>query len=225
MLVEQQSESFQKVAILHSLTFTLKTGKAFHAYTISDFATWQVSGLAAREEQVKQSSHIGNANWTSLRRADSYAELYYYPNLCRLFRFKDGKEMYVKYKLRPYDENIDEDLGKVEPFGILLPDTCSIPRDENDPHPLLFLDEDFQNCVKCPSGVHYIFRLQVHPILEDEAARDIAPDCTRPWDEEQFPYTSTREITNDPGIAKEEYEKLDLVPFSGVMKWMLFEPH
>ncbi|PKI61096.1 hypothetical protein CRG98_018541, partial [Punica granatum] len=36
------------------LDLTLKTGKAFYARTISDFATWLVCGLPAREEHVKR---------------------------------------------------------------------------------------------------------------------------------------------------------------------------
>jgi hypothetical protein len=139
------------------LDLTLKTGKAFYARTIADFATWLVCGLAAREEHVKRVPHVRDAVWTSLRRADSYAELHYYSNICRLFRFTDGQEMYVKFKLRPYDETISEDFGKVEPIGILPPETGAIPRDDNDTRPLLFLAEDFQRRVSSPSGVHYIF--------------------------------------------------------------------
>ncbi|OWM69223.1 hypothetical protein CDL15_Pgr025410 [Punica granatum] len=195
------------------LDLTLKTGKAFHARTISDFATWLVCSRTAREEWVNQAPHIGDANWTSLRRADSYTELHYYSNLCRLFRFKDGKEMYVKYKLRPHDENIGEDSGKVEASAILPPETGSIPRDEDDPRPLLFLDEDFQKRVKSPAGIRYIFQLQARPIPKEKAAQDIALDCTRPWDEEQFPYISIGEITIDQSIAKEESDKLEFNPF------------
>jgi hypothetical protein len=65
--------------------------------------------------------------------------------------------MYVKFKLRPYDETISGDFGKVEPIGILPPETRAIPRDDNDTRPLLFLAEDFQRRVSSPSGVHYIF--------------------------------------------------------------------
>ncbi|KAL0437251.1 UNVERIFIED_CONTAM: Long-chain-fatty-acid--AMP ligase FadD28 [Sesamum radiatum] len=95
------------------LDLTLKTGNAFHARTIGDFATWLVCGAAAREEHVKHAPHIRDAMWGSLRRADSYTELHYYSNICRLFRFKDGQEMYVKFKLRPFDKKFGEDNGNV----------------------------------------------------------------------------------------------------------------
>ncbi|KAL2507898.1 uncharacterized protein Fot_31545 [Forsythia ovata] len=126
------------------LDMTLKTGKAFYARTISDFATWLVCGLPAREEQVKHAPHIRDAVWMSLRHANSFAELHYYSNICRLFRFTNGQEMYVKFKLRPSDVTISEDSRKVEPIGILPPETGAIPRDSNDTRPLLFLVEDFQ---------------------------------------------------------------------------------
>lgn len=195
------------------LDLTLKTGKAFYARTISDFATWLVCGLAAREEHVKRVSHVRDAVWMSLRNADSYAELHYYSNICRLFRLVDGQEMYVKFKLRPQDEKIGEDNGKVEPIGILPPETGAIPRDENDTRPLLFLAEDFQNRVNSPSGVRYIFQLQVRSVPNTEAARDIALDCTKPWDEIEFPYVDVGEIFINENLSKEESEKLEFNPY------------
>ncbi|XP_056169326.1 uncharacterized protein LOC115678001 [Syzygium oleosum] len=189
------------------LDFTLKTGKAFYARTVSDFATWLVCGLAAREEHIKRASHVRDAVWTSICQADSYADLHYYSNICRLFRFKDGQEMYVKFKLRPSDENIGEDFGKVEPSGILPPETGAIPRDANDTRPLLFLAEDFQNRVNSPNG------LQVRPIPQDEAARDIALDCTKPWDETEFPYTDVGEVIINENLTKEGSERLEFNPF------------
>lgn len=195
------------------LDLTLKTGKAFYARTIADFATWLVCGLAAREEHVKRVPHVRDAVWMSLRHADSYAELHYYSNICRLFRFTDGQEMYVKFKLRPYDENISEDSGKVEPVGILPPETGAIPRDDKDARPLLFLAQDFQNRVNSPGGVRYIFQLQVRPVPQDEATRDIALDCTKPWNESEFPYINVGEITIDQNLSKEESETLEFNPY------------
>jgi carbonic anhydrase/acetyltransferase-like protein (isoleucine patch superfamily) len=43
------------------LDLTLKTGRAFYARTIADFATWLVCGLAAREEHVKRVPHVRDA--------------------------------------------------------------------------------------------------------------------------------------------------------------------
>ncbi|KAM3324516.1 hypothetical protein P3S67_005668 [Capsicum chacoense] len=83
--------------------------------------------------------------WGSLQQTDSYSKLHYYSNICRLFRFKDDWEMYVKFKLRPFDNNIGEDSCEVKPRGVLPPKTSAIPRDENDNRPLRFLDEDFQH--------------------------------------------------------------------------------
>lgn len=195
------------------LDLTLKTGKAFYARTIADFATWLVCGLAAREEHVKRAPHVRDAVWTSLRHADSYTELHYYSNICRLFRFADGQEMYVKFKLRPSDESISEDNGKVEPIGILPPETGAIPRDDEDTRPLLFLAEDFQSRVTSPSGVRYIFQLQIRPIPDDETSSDIALDCTKPWDETEFPYIDVGEINIHQALSTEESERLDFNPF------------
>ncbi|KAK6937085.1 Amine oxidase [Dillenia turbinata] len=195
------------------LDLTLKTGKAFYARTISDFATWLVCGLPAREEHVKRAPHVRDAVWMSLRNADSYAELHYYSNICRLFRFTDGREMYVKFKLRPADENISEDAGKVEPRGILPPETGAIPRDENDKRPLLFLAKDFQQRVNSDSGVRYIFQLQLRPIPQYEASRDIALDCTKPWDEDEFPHLDVGEIIINKSLSSQESEALEFNPF------------
>jgi hypothetical protein len=70
------------------LDLTLKSGKAFYARTIADFATWLVCGLPAREEQVKRAPHIRDAVWGSLRNTNSYTELHYYSNICRLLRVR-----------------------------------------------------------------------------------------------------------------------------------------
>ncbi|KAF5726792.1 hypothetical protein HS088_TW22G00474 [Tripterygium wilfordii] len=195
------------------MDLTLKTGNAFYARTIADFATWLVCGLPAREEHVKRVPHVRDAVWTSLRHADSYADLHYYSNICRLFRFTDGQEMYVKFKLRPCDESINEDAGKVEPRGILPPETGAIPRDENDTRPLLFLADDFQRRVNSLDGVRYIFQLQIRPVPHDEATCDIALDCTRPWDETEFPYINVGEINIVQNLASSESEKLEFNPY------------
>ncbi|CAB4312074.1 unnamed protein product [Prunus armeniaca] len=192
---------------------TLKTGKAFYARTIADFATWLVCGLAAREEYVKRAPHVRDAVWTSLRHANSYAELHYYSNICRLFRFTDGQEMYVKFKLKPSDENISEEAGKVEPIGILPPDTGAIPRDDKDTRPLLFLAKDFKSRVNDQGGVRYVFQLQVRPVPHDESARDIALDCTKPWNDAEFPYIDVGEININQMLSAEESEQLDFNPF------------
>ncbi|PON69738.1 L-2-aminoadipate reductase [Parasponia andersonii] len=195
------------------LDLTLKTGKAFYARTIADFATWLVCGLPAREEHVKRAPHVRDAVWTSLRHADSYATLHYYSNICRLFRFSDGKEMYVKFRLRPYDDSISEDSGKVDPIGILPPETGAIPRDDKDTRPLLFLAEDFRSRVNKTNGVRYVFQLQFRPVPGDEPTRDVALDCTKPWDETEFPYVDVGEVSINENLSSEESEKLDFNPF------------
>ncbi|XP_024969000.1 uncharacterized protein LOC112508536 [Cynara cardunculus var. scolymus] len=195
------------------LDLTLKTGNAFYARTISDFATWLVCGLPAREQHVKRVPHVRDAVWTSLRNTDSFTNLHYFSNICRLFRFEDGNEMYVKFKLRPFDENITEESGKVDPIGILPPETGAIPRDSNDKRPLLFLAEDFQRRTSQPGGVRYIFQLQFRAVPKDEITQDIALDCTNPWDETEFPYIDLGEITIDQNNTKEQTEDLEFNPF------------
>ncbi|KAK7261575.1 hypothetical protein RIF29_27889 [Crotalaria pallida] len=192
---------------------TLKTGKAFYARTIADFASWLVCGLAAREELVKKAPHVREAVWTSLRHAHSYAELHYHSNICRLIRFSDGQKMYAKFKLRPYDKSISEDTGKVEPIGILPPETGAIPRDENDTRPLLFLADDFKKRVSSPGGVHYVFQVQLRPVPQDEATREVALDCTKPWDEKEFPYIDIGEINITENLSREESDKLEFNPY------------
>ncbi|XP_023742156.3 uncharacterized protein LOC111890232 isoform X1 [Lactuca sativa] len=194
------------------LDLTLKTGKAFHARTIGDFASWLVCGAQAREEHVKHAPHVRDAMWDSIRKADSYADLHYYSNICRLFRFKDGKEMYVKFKLRPFDETINEDSGKVDPTDILPPETGAIPRDENDKRPLLFLEDDFIGRVNSKK-VRYVLQFQVREVPNDENGHEVALDCTKPWDEREYPYVEIGEITIDETLSKEESEKLEFNPF------------
>jgi acetyltransferase-like isoleucine patch superfamily enzyme len=195
------------------LDLTLKSGKAFYARTIADFATWLVCGLPAREEQVKRAPHIRDAVWGSLRNTDSYTMLHYYSNICRLLRFEDGRQMYAKFKLRPADQAISEDSGQVVPRGILPPETGAIPRDEGDTRPLLFLADDFRRKVESPEGVRYVFQLQLRDVPADSATRDIALDCTRPWDEAEFPYIEVGEISIGSYLPAEETEKLEFNPF------------
>ncbi|XP_042447175.1 uncharacterized protein LOC122032000 [Zingiber officinale] len=195
------------------LDLTLKTGKAFYARTIEDFATWLVCGLPAREQQVKRSPHIREAVWGSLRNTNSFTELHYYSNISRLIRFDDGREMYAKFKLRPVDSEIGEDSGQVVPKGILPPETGAIPREEGDTRPLLFLADDFRRRVSSPAHVRYVFQLQVRPIPSDEAAREEALDCTRPWDESEYPHVDIGEITIDQNLTAEESERLEFNPF------------
>jgi len=195
------------------LDLTLKSGNAFYARTIADFATWLVCGLPAREEQVKRAPHIRDAVWGSLRNTDSYTMLHYYSNICRLLRFEDGRQMYAKFKLRPADQGISEDSGQVVPRGILPPETGAIPRDEGDTRPLLFLADDFRRKVESPEGVRYVFQLQLRDVPADSATRDIALDCTRPWDEAEFPYIEVGEISIGSNLPAEETEKLEFNPF------------
>ncbi|CAI0450227.1 unnamed protein product [Linum tenue] len=195
------------------LDLTLKTGNAFYARTISDFATWLVCGLPAREAHVKRMPHIRDAVWNSLRNSNSYTQLHYFSNFVRLLRCKDGHEMYVRFKLRPADESINEDAGEVEPIGILPPDTGAIPRDPNDSRPLLFLADDFRNRVSSPGGVRYIFQLQVRPVPEDESERDDAIDCTKPWDTLEFPNIDVGEINLEQNLDSEESEALEFNPY------------
>ncbi|XP_048557931.1 uncharacterized protein LOC125538701 [Triticum urartu] len=195
------------------LDLTLKSGKAFYARTIADFATWLVCGLPAREEHVKRAPHVRDAVWGSLRDTNSYTELHYYSNICRLLRFDEGKEMYAKFKLRPVDQDIPEESGQVVPRGILPPETGAIPRDESDTRPLLFLADDFRRRVEVPDGVRYVFQLQLREVPSDDATCDVALDCTRPWDEEEFPYIDIGEISIDKNLPAEETEKLEFNPF------------
>ncbi|KAK3142310.1 hypothetical protein QOZ80_4BG0344910 [Eleusine coracana subsp. coracana] len=195
------------------LDLTLKSGNAFYARTIADFATWLVCGLQAREEHVKHAPHIRDAVWGSLRNTNSYTELHYYSNICRLLRFEDGREMYAKFKLRPVDQDISEDSGQVVPQGILPPETGAIPRDEDDTRPLLFLADDFRRRVESPEGVRYVLQLQLRDVPTDSATRDIALDCTRPWDEAEFPYIEVGEISINHNLPTAETEKLEFNPF------------
>ncbi|XP_012570515.1 uncharacterized protein [Cicer arietinum] len=195
------------------IDLTLKTGNAFYARNLADFASWLVCGQAAREELVKAAPHVGDAVWSSLRQADSYAELHYYSNYCRLMRFQDGKQMYVKFKLRPYDTSINEDKGKVNPTGILPPETGTIPRDENDLRPLLFLANDFQNRVSSTNGVSYVFQMQLRPVPDEEHGREVALDCTKPWDENQFPFIDVGEININENLSMEDSQKLEFNPY------------
>ncbi|XP_028780067.1 uncharacterized protein LOC114736418 [Neltuma alba] len=192
---------------------TLKTGPAFYARTIADFTHWLVCGLDARKEFVKRLPHVRDAVWNSLRHANSYTELHYYSNFCRLIRFTDGQAMYVKFKLRPYDKSISEDSGKVKPKDILPPETGAIPRDENDTRPLLFLADEFQKRVNSPSGVQYILQVQLQPIPDNEASREVVLDCTKPWDEDKFPYIDVGEININQILPAEESERLDFNPY------------
>ncbi|KAI3716520.1 hypothetical protein L1987_67454 [Smallanthus sonchifolius] len=209
-ILSDESDSNTNTSILD---LTLKTGNAFHARTIGDFASWLVCGAAAREEHVKHAPHIRDAMWGSLRNTDSYAELHYYSNICRLFRFEDGNEMYVKIKLRPFDVTIDEDSGKVEPMGILPPETGAIPRDENDKRPLLFLDDDFKRRVNSREHVRYVLQFQLRPVPNDEVARESVLDCTKPWDEKEYPYVEVGEVTIDGLLTNEESDNLEFNPF------------
>ncbi|KAG6400961.1 hypothetical protein SASPL_137806 [Salvia splendens] len=195
------------------LDLTLKTGNAFYARTISDFATWLVCGLPAREEHVKRAPHIRDAVWASLRNAETFTELHYYSNICRLFRFNDGQEMYVKLKLRPFDQKIMDDSGKIEPLGILPPETGAIPRDSNDKRPLLFLADDFRRRVSSPGGVRYVFQLQLRPVPEDADAQDEVLDCTKPWDEMEFPLIDVGEVTINENLTPKQSEELEFNPY------------
>ncbi|XP_057823992.2 uncharacterized protein LOC131036185 [Cryptomeria japonica] len=197
------------------IDLTLKTGKAFYARTIADFFSWLVGGLNHREEQVKRLPHIQDAVWGSLRQTNSYAELHYYSNICRLFRSKQSQtDHYVKFKLRPADPQISEDAGTVDRKDRLLPpETGAIPRESADTRPLHFLADDFRNRLASPSGVNYILQLQIRPVPQSIAEREEALDCTKPWDEEKYPYIDTGEMNFNQLVETEEAEKLRFEPF------------
>lgn len=100
----------------------------------------------------------------------------------------------------------------MEPTGILPPETGAIPRYENSTRPLLFLDEDFQRRVNSTEKVRHVHQLQIRPVPQSECDRDIALDCTKPWDETEFPHVEVGEITIDQTM-KEESDKLEFNPF------------
>ncbi|KAJ0965102.1 hypothetical protein J5N97_026240 [Dioscorea zingiberensis] len=89
----------------------------------------------------------------------------------------------------------------------------AIPREESDKRPLLFLADDFQTRVNSPDHMRYVFQLQLRPVPSDEADREVALDCTKPWDETMFPYLEIGEITIDQNLTAEDSEKLEFNPF------------
>ncbi|KAL4198207.1 hypothetical protein AMTRI_Chr03g44740 [Amborella trichopoda] len=196
------------------LDLTLKTGKAFYARTIGDFATWLVCGVKAREAQVEREPHVRDAVWGSLRRATSYAELHYYSNFCRSFRGLDGVDRFVKFKLRPEDVRIGEDSGKVDPEGrVLPPETGAIPRDDGDDRPPLFLADDFKARVAGDGGVRYILQAQVQVVPTNRMERERVLDCTRPWDPEEHPYVDLGIIILDEALGAQEAEQIEFNPY------------
>ncbi|XP_057823986.2 uncharacterized protein LOC131036178 [Cryptomeria japonica] len=197
------------------IDLTLKTGKAFYARTFADFFQWLVGGLNHREEQVKRLPHIRDAVWGSFRQTNSYTELHYYSNICRLFRSKQSRtDYYVKFKLRPADPQISEDAGAVNPKDRLLPpETGAIPRGPADTRPLHFLADDFRKRVASPSGVNYILQLQIQPVPQSIAEREEALDCTKPWDEEKYPYIDTGEMNFNQLLDTKEAEPLRFEPY------------
>ncbi|KAJ6961339.1 hypothetical protein NC652_000297 [Populus alba x Populus x berolinensis] len=58
--------------------------------------------------------------------------------------------------------------------------------------------EDFHHRVSSSGGVRYIFQLQNRSLPHDEVTCDIALDCTRPWDESEFPYIDMGEVPISP---------------------------
>ena len=64
-----------------------------------------------------------------------------------------------------------------------------------------------------PDGLRYIFQLQVRPVPPDESTREIALDCTKPWDEADFPYIDIGEINIEQNLSKEESDGLEFNPF------------
>ncbi|KAL3609133.1 hypothetical protein D5086_000153 [Populus alba] len=69
--------------------------------------------------------------------------------------------------------------------------------------------EDFHHRVSSSGGVRYIFQLQNRSLPRDEVTCDIALDCTRPWDESEFPYIDMGELSNDSSIGEEGLGKSD----------------
>ncbi|GFY98926.1 hypothetical protein Acr_13g0003270 [Actinidia rufa] len=147
------------------LDLTLKTGNAFYARTISDFATWLVCGLPAREEHVKHAPHI-RVTQCGIPCAMQTHMLSYITTPISVG--SSGSQMDRKY---------------------------------------------FQRRVNSPGGVHYIFQLQFRPIPQDEAAQDIALDCTKPWDDTEFPIIDVGEIVIDQNLTGEQSEELVFNPF------------
>lgn len=78
---------------------------------------------------------------------------------------------------------------------------------------MLFLADDFQKRVSSPGGVHYVFQVQLRPVPGDEATRDVALDCTKPWDENEFPYIDVGEININENLSREESDRLEFNPY------------
>ncbi|EFJ28539.1 hypothetical protein SELMODRAFT_410953 [Selaginella moellendorffii] len=197
---------------------TLKTGQAFYARNIADFVTWLTTSSKRREEIVKDSPHRGDAVWDSLRLGNSYAELHYYSNVSRLFKSASSpkREWYVRFRMRPLDPQYGVDEGRIAREGVLPPDTGALPRRDKDERSPSYLRDDFARRLASPQGVDYVLQLQLRPVPDSLAERDLAIDCTRAWDEQAFPYVDVAAIHLDELVDPALTEAMRFNPRNGV---------
>ncbi|KAG6557173.1 hypothetical protein Mapa_001100 [Marchantia paleacea] len=197
------------------LDLTLKTGRGFYARNMVEFVSWLTKNHDARAEHVKKYPHTADMIWDSLRSCDSYAEMHYFSNVVRLFHSKSDGECYVKFKLRPEDARIGEDCGRVEPTGLIPPETGAIPRSAEDDRPLRFLKDEFNKRVSSSEGVKYILQMQFCPISESLDENENSLDCTRAWDERSSPYVDVAVLHLTEMLDDETTESIRFNPRNG----------
>lgn len=179
------------------LDLLLTTGPCFLAATADDFARWIAARPDAREAIARDAPHVAEAAWGMFRAASSFTALHYHAKTANRAPGSDGVEHLVRFRLVP-ERDGDADPGRVAPRGVLPPEV--IPRAADDTRARTLLHDDLR--ARVADGIAW--RLQV----QRRERSDAALDCTRPWPEDRFPWTTVARLRLDRVVDDARVEGL-----------------
>ncbi|OAE25147.1 hypothetical protein AXG93_3217s1640 [Marchantia polymorpha subsp. ruderalis] len=180
------------------LDLLMKTGTIFHAQNMVDFMGYYIMTEEERVQKIKEFPPLGESQWLNIRRPNSWADLHYYGCTSRYFVTKpqegDPEVFYVRFKIRPADPRIGDDIVNVQRQEDFPPFDGMLPVLPDDTRPKTCLRDELKARLESAEGVKCILQMQLHPIPTSVEEQEKVQDPTTLWDETVCPYIDVAEI-------------------------------
>ncbi|KAG6555213.1 hypothetical protein Mapa_003253 [Marchantia paleacea] len=198
------------------LDLLMKTGTYFHAQNMVDFMGYYIMTDEERVQKIKEFPPLGESQWLNLRRPNSWADLHYYGCTCRYFVTKPTEGppevFYVRFKIRPADPSIGDDIGNVQRQEEFPPFDGMLPVLPDDTRRKTCLRDELKARLESPEGVKYMLQMQLHPIPTSVEEKEKVQDPTRFWDETSCPNIDVAEIWLTEHIDDTVFDKTNFNP-------------
>ncbi|MCB9232710.1 MAG: hypothetical protein H6581_13650 [Bacteroidia bacterium] len=185
------------------LDIEMNTGKFALFWSLSNFLTFVTNRNEKDGEEYESYYKVVPeglpGSRESLRRPNTYTQLYYYTKTCFHFNPKNGKKYYVKFRLTPGNKGTEdgipteEELEKLWIARILPGET----RSRN------YLKDDFKARI-AEGPIRYWLQMQLHEASPADTQEIFNPAVY--WTEDVHPWMDVCEVTVDSYLPYEEGE-------------------